>query len=601
MGLTGLFRYIADNNAHLYILNKYGRRAMKLASVYIRNYRGIHNGKFIFPLDQRLICIIGSGDSCKSTFLKAIEWVLWPAWNLNVSDLDFYNMDTTNPITIEASISEIPEDLLTEDRYGLYLRDYEAAIRQIENDEPSDDRAKVLTIRLMIDESLEPEWTVITNRTEPKQISQKDRRLFALGVVGFDYEKDFAWGRTSILQKFANSSNKTLHMAYMQAMRTAVDRTDLSGLDESIADVHSIGQQFGVSFDGTLHNRLLMQNGSYSNSVGMFDDRVPFLQRGLGSKRLLSMGMNIHFSTTGCLILIDEIETGLEPYRLCTLINHLRSEFKDKGQIIFTTHSRSAVCECSVEQLSVMTKHNGDVSWFMLSEQDTRDTVQALIRTDPDAFLCKRLIICEGKTEIGMLRAFDDYIYTKTGSRFAHDGVGTALGGGGDNFFKLAKILKKCGYDVCILMDSDLSEEEEKKREAENLGIKVFSWEAGNAIEEQIFVDVDTKTAEAMINIACEVKSIQHVLDKLNLSFPASNKPFFVENDLIHLIDDCSEEIRRKIGTIAKNKKCEWFKRIGTGQQIGYLVLEQYEVMDQQSGFKSTMENLKRWIVADET
>ncbi|MBQ6148855.1 MAG: ATP-binding protein, partial [Oscillospiraceae bacterium] len=242
---------------------------------------------------------------------KAIEWVLWPAWNLNVSDLDFYNMDTTNPIIIEASISEIPEDLLTEDRYGLYLRDYEAAIRQIENDEPSDDRAKVLTIRLMIDESLEPEWTVITNRTEPKQISQKDRRLFALGVVGFDYEKDFAWGRTSILQKFANSSNKTLHIAYMQAMRTAVEKTDLSGLDESIADVHRIGQQFGVSFDGTLHNRLLMQNGSYSNSVGMFDDRVPFLQRGLGSKRLLSMGMNIHFSTTGCLILIDEIETGL--------------------------------------------------------------------------------------------------------------------------------------------------------------------------------------------------------------------------------------------------------------------------------------------------
>ena len=144
-------------------------------------------------------------------------------------------------------------------------------------------------------------------------------------------------------------------------------------------------------------------------------------------------------------------------------------------------------------------------------------------------------------------------------------------------------------------------DKERIKREAENFGIKVFSWEAGNAIEEQIFVDVDTKTAEAMINIACEVKSIQHVLDKLNLSFPASNKPFFVENDLIHLIDDCSEEIRRKIGTIATNKKCDWFKRIGTGQQIGYLVLEQYEVMDQQSGFKSTMENLKRWIVADET
>ena len=50
-------------------------------------------------------------------------------------------------------------------------------------------------------------------------------------------------------------------------------------------------------------------------------------------------------------------------------------------------------------------------------------------------------------------------------TRFAYHGVGTALGGGGGNHFLLAKLLKKCGYEVCILMDSDIPSEEKGKKE----------------------------------------------------------------------------------------------------------------------------------------
>ena len=233
---------------------------MKLASIKINNFRGIKKGAFVFPPEQRLICVIGPGDSCKSTLLKAIEWTLWPSWSLIATDLDFYNGNTGNPIFIEATISELPEELLIEDKYGLYLRDFNAVLQNSDNDEPVEGRTPVLTIRLTVNDTLEPTWTVVTNRTEPRPISQNDRRLLSFGVVGFDYEKDFFWGRSSILQKYSGDASGTLHTAYTQAMRNAVDKTDLSDLDQGTTDILSIGSQYGVSFAGDLHNKLIMKN-----------------------------------------------------------------------------------------------------------------------------------------------------------------------------------------------------------------------------------------------------------------------------------------------------------------------------------------------------
>lgn len=580
---------------------------MRLTTITIHNFRGIKSGVFHFPMDQRLICIIGAGDSCKSTLLKAIEWVLWPNWNLSATDLDFYNSDTSVPIIIEASMTELPDELLKEDKYGLFLRDYAAVIEGNDNDEPVDGEKTVITIRLTIDDSLEPTWSIITNRTEPRNISQRDRRLFAFGVVGFDYEKDFVWGRTSVLQKYSGSTKDTLHSAYTQAMRSAVEKTDLSSLDQTTGNLKDVGKQYGVAFNGKIHNRLLMQNGSYSTTVGVFDDKVPFSQRGLGTKRLLSMGMNIHASKDGSLILIDEIETGLEPYRLCTLINQLRSEFEEKGQVIFTTHSRSALCECNVDELFIMIERQGIVSWFPVAEQDIRDTVQSIIRAEPDAFLCKRIIVCEGKTEIGLLRAFDSYLFKHSSSRFAHYGVGTALGGGGDKFFKLAKLLKKCGYDVCILMDSDISNEEDQKREAEKLGVKVFSWKEGYAIEEQIFADATIECAERLISLGIENKGFESVRARLKNEVDNAESIFTFFDETVSLPDEIDVNTLVEIGKVSKgkwNKKKQsyeggWYKRIDLGQAVGDIVFQNGQ-MTEGSYFIHVINCIKKWVITDE-
>lgn len=70
---------------------------MKLMSIEIQNFKGIQTGNFVFPFNQRIMGVIGPGDSCKTTLLKAIEWSLWPTWNLSATDMAFYNGNTSNP------------------------------------------------------------------------------------------------------------------------------------------------------------------------------------------------------------------------------------------------------------------------------------------------------------------------------------------------------------------------------------------------------------------------------------------------------------------------------------------------------------------------
>ena len=582
---------------------------MRLTNIDINNFRGIKHSSVIFPQESRIICLIGAGDSGKSTLLTAIEWALWPSWNLIVTDTDFYNCDTASPIIITVSTAELPEALTKENKFGLYLRDFEKSITE-GDDEPTETGIKILTIQLTIDETLEPKWNVITNRTDPKPISQNDRRLLSFGVVGLDHEKDFQWGRGSILQKYADSK-EALHSAFTQAMRAAVKNTSLEVLDQMAPTVNKVGKQYGVSFRGEIHNRLLMQNGSYSTAVGVFDDKVPFAQRGLGSKRLLSIGMNVNAYDDGTLVLVDEVETGLEPYRISALINQFRSQFKEHGSLIMTTHSRSVVCECKVNELCVVNNDSGELSVHQLDKiDDIKGDIQGVIRGEPDAFLCKRIIVCEGKTEIGLLRSLDEHIFTRTGKRFAHFGVGTALGGGGNKFFLLARLLKKCGYDCCILMDSDIESEEAEKEEVEKIGIKVFSWEKGNAIEEQIFKDASIQCAEQLIAYAIEMKGFQSVEVLLNNEFKDEIKEYKVEDEAIILCGNAEGEVSidalRRIGKVAKGKKKNkvegaWFKRIDSGQGVGDILFSSENQIEEGSYFQKVINEIIGWVIGHES
>lgn len=569
---------------------------MRITNLEIQNFRGINLCNINFPSESRVLCLIGAGDSTKSTILKAIEWVLWPTWNLVACDNDFHNGNTENPIIIRGTFTEIPDALLAEDKFGLYLRHSGIELKSDINDEPIDGFPVCLTIELVIDASLEPKWTIVCNRKEPKSISNADRRLIQTGFVGDNCSKDMVWGKHSVLQKYANSKD-TLREAYTTALRDAISKADLSSLDAVSETIVDVGKQYGVGFDSELKSKIMMQNGSFSSTVGVFEGSSPLSQRGTGTQKLLSIGLNIQSFSGNTLLLIDEIETGLEPYRLKSLIAELRATHSNSGQVIFTTHSPIAVTECTIRELMIINSKAGTTSAHTLfsEDEDNNNNFQAEVRRNAEAFLSKRIIVCEGSTEIGFVRAFDKFLYETQKYRMAHKGIGTA-DGHGETTFKCAETLHQCGYEVCILMDSDKSNEDEKKNAFRGLGISVFDWDSPNALEEQVFFDISTKAAIKLLNLAKEKTSTASICDKLQ----KEGIIYSVNADDEIFLSELKAEEQIKIGTIAKQKKSEWYKRIDLGEKLGDIVFEHWDLIDEDSKLKKTVNELSTWVMKND-
>lgn len=568
---------------------------MLLTNLEIRNFRGIKTCNISFPLNTRIICMIGAGDSTKSTTLKAIEWVFWPSWNLTACDNDFYGCDTSTPIVIRGTFKEIPSSLITEDKFGLYLRKPNVLFAPGVNDEPEDMGDACLTIQLTIDSTLEPKWEVVCNRKEARSISHSDRRLLSVANIGNNCAKDMVWGKFSVLQKYADAKG-VLHDAHTAVLREIASHADLHTLDDVAEALISVGQQYGVGFESQIRNKMFIQNGSFSSSVGLFDGNTPLNQKGTGSQRLLSMGLNIQASAGNTLLVIDEVESGLEPYRLRSLLNELRTTHASSGQVIMTTHSPIALAECTIDELLVVQSNEGCTNVFLFKSEDAKAnaTIQAQIRKNAESFLCKRIIVCEGKTEIGFIRALDTYLAKTKNHRMAFKGVGCA-DGGGRTIFACAELLRTCGYDVCLLMDSDLPEEDSLKKNLLQAGVYIFDWEAPNALEEQVFYDIPTNVATRIINIAVTEHGIESVKSRLT----SEKIPFEVADGEIRL-DAMTPDVQKKIGEIAKRKKVEWYKRIDLGEQLGNAVFDNWEYIGSNAKLKSVVNALSKWVIGND-
>ena len=77
----------------------------------IENFRSISRTQW-YP-KPGLNCLIGSGDSGKSTLLDAIDLALGARRSFQFNDADFYLMNTDHPITITVTMGELGEDIKT--------------------------------------------------------------------------------------------------------------------------------------------------------------------------------------------------------------------------------------------------------------------------------------------------------------------------------------------------------------------------------------------------------------------------------------------------------------------------------------------------------
>jgi hypothetical protein len=130
-----------------YVINSDGtlRYMARIRAVEIDNFRGIKH--LVWIPSPGINCLIGPGDSGKSSILDAIDFCLTARRNIQFTDADFHKLDVEKPITISVTIGELYDELKSLEAYGPYLRSFDAESGTIE-DEPENEAETVLTVRL---------------------------------------------------------------------------------------------------------------------------------------------------------------------------------------------------------------------------------------------------------------------------------------------------------------------------------------------------------------------------------------------------------------------------------------------------------------------
>lgn len=99
----------------------------------IRNFRSIQS--LVWTPSNGVNCLIGPGDSGKSTILDAIDLCIGARRSTVFNDTDFFNLDVTRAITITVTLGALPDSLKNLDTYGEFLRGFNPTTGGLE-DEP---------------------------------------------------------------------------------------------------------------------------------------------------------------------------------------------------------------------------------------------------------------------------------------------------------------------------------------------------------------------------------------------------------------------------------------------------------------------------------
>ena len=554
----------------------------RIHELKISNFRGIKN--FSEKFNKNFICLLGRGDSGKTTILDAISYVLYPNWNLSFYDSDFFKGNINDSIEIEVSLLGLSENLISEDKFGLYIRGLDN--NGVIQDELDEDHEKALTIKLVVKKDLEPQWFVINNRQEPIHISVNDRVKFNVFMISDYIDRHFSWSKGNPLYSILRenqSSEEEKNNVIVDAIREALDKIAQDSFNQfkNVTDnIISVSADFGIDLSNA--NTTVDFKDLYikEGRVCLHDGYVPLRLKGKGTKRLISMAIQSILVQDGGITLIDEVEQGLEPDRVRNLVRTLKKE--NLGQIFITTHSSEVITELEIDDLVMINNDEGSVKALNLNQN-----FQDIIRACPDAGYIEKIIVCEGKTEIGICRALDANRKKKGEKCISFCKCGYVLGGG-NSFTERAIKLKKLSKSVCVFCDSDNDNElNPSKTKLEEAGIEIIDWDEGKSIEQQVFQDLPWEGISKLINYVA--KDNNKDMNQLIQSIESKYK--YVFSDAFEYSD--TPKTRQAIGEVAKDNK--WFKRIDHGEILGSIIFECFEELNNKK-IKIQLEKLSKWI-----
>lgn len=551
---------------------------MRVQRVSIKNFRGIRTCEWM-P-NPGLTCLVGAGDSTKSTVLDAISLCLSARWNVEFGDADFYGGRPDEPIQIELVLTELPSHLLALDNFGLNLRGIDGD--GLLTDEPHGVQ-EALCVRLMVDRSLEPQWYVVPSETgEPVRLSARQREHFGVLRVSDDARLHLRWSRGSALLRLTGDTEE-LPLILAEAQRHAREaifdnpEESLSEAAERVAEL-AVGQQLPTPANSRagLDPRLQLRSGQ----LMLHDGLLPAECLGLGSRRLLAVAIQREAGEFDSNVLVvDELEHGLEPHRLRGLIFRLRRIVDGYvPQTFVTTHSPIVLENVRISEVAFVRSSEGVTTVSPIPDglEDDGLRYQKLARSAPSALLAERVVVGEGATELGLAWALLEIQASPVGAN-AHS-VAAMKAGNTSQAIEKARLLADLRYGAAALVDGDHEFDSAQASDAEAAGVLVVHWPDENDIERQVFADVPSSRLDDYVQLAvdgnnfCSSDPEQSVAAQVLARVEPAVEGKRPSEWLQAGIDE--KELRRALGEAASKNK--WFKREDLGYGLGSLISDDW-------------------------
>lgn len=574
---------------------------MHVRHIQIEGFRGIQ--RLCWSPKSPMACLVGPGDSTKSTILTAIEYALSPRWDLPIDDSDYHDLRTENPIRIEVTIGDFPEDWAAEDIFGPLIRGWSSNGEL--HDEPGEDDEHVLTIRLIVREDLEPSWTVYCDRNaDGKLISARQRGRLHVAHLGEYADRHLTLARGSLLSRVTTQAGN-LDYVLAGVARAARENAsfDDAELNEVLKQIGRNANRLGVKprrgscgFAARLDPRTTLAR---EGSISLHDDNVPTRLAGLATRRLLVMAIQLMALHTpgdeendAGFMLVDEIEWALEPYRIRQILRVIKTELANGGEVdktraIITTHSPIVISDLPCSWLYVTRTQDGSTTVTQVPEE-----LQRIVRACAEALLSPRVVVCEGKTELGLFMGLqEDWEKRHQGLSPACMGVVFVDGGGSDGATR-AQRLASLGYEVCLFRDGD-TRNPSGIDDLEKSGVHVIEWPGSKKTEDILLQDLPPTAVQELVNLAVMEKGEQSVCAQL--ASQLSLDPNRLDtNDILPASSKSAWECRRSaIAQVAHRKG--WFKDVTWGSKLASIIAS---CVCQMKGtdLLDTLRNLEKWI-----
>jgi putative ATP-dependent endonuclease of OLD family len=509
----------------------------------IERFRGIE--EFEWRPAPGLNVIVGPGDSCKSTVLEAIGALLSPAPNMNISEFDYFRREIGKGFKIEAALAVGDGSILKTDRFPLPpLRGWHKGQFK---DLPDEDGAEaVLVCCLTGTPEQEAVYEVVGADSETRVPFSRALRqrigLIKLGIAERG-DRDLRLVQGGALDRFMDGQH--LRQSILQAVLNTPIHDQLGqGPKEALG---KIGETF--SRRGLPHPVRLGLVGtpgvSLAASVGLMigpDDRsaLPLPAWGTGTRRLASLELASILVEDLTIAVVDEPESGLEPYRQRAFVSELCQS--GKRQVFITSHSpavlsSSATLGAAISRIDSSGQGATEerrppvapaneaaperaVRPHVLTALDGPE-IRTLLESDPEAVLARLSVICEGVTEEGFATRL---LIEKFGGDFQVRGIFCVDGGGHDRALAICKAMLKAKFQIAAVAD----DEGRKAGSWEEIGRRaaLLRWNDGAALENAVLGALPTEVLPEVVTWpeAVRGKEARHCLADLRAQMGEGDK-----------------------------------------------------------------------------